>query len=46
MWCRDLSQTLQLEPECTCGAEVEEHGQISAAGQASVGLAQLVKEGV
>lgn len=30
----------------TCGAEVEEAGQVAAAGQPRVGLAQLVKEGV
>lgn len=28
------------------GAEVEEEGQFSAAGQAGAGLAQLIKEGV
>lgn len=30
----------------TCGAEVEEHGQLPAAGQPCVRLAQLVEEGV
>ena len=30
----------------TDGAEVEEQGQVSAAGQAGAGLAQLVEEGV
>lgn len=30
----------------TCSAEIEESGQVAAAGQPRVGLAQLVKEGV
>lgn len=30
----------------TCGAEVEEQRQLSAAGQSCVGLSQLVEEGV
>ena len=43
---RERGKDSEREGSLTNRAEVEEQGQLSAAGQAGAGLAQLVEEGV